>query len=454
MPERTDHKALHTQITTSMDRLKVPGVAIGLLYEGEEHTAGFGVTNVNHPLPVTPDTLFQIGSTTKTITATATMRLVEQGLLDLDAPLRTYLPDLRLADADVAARVTLRHLFTHSSGWQGDYFDDTGDGDDALANIVTRMATLDQISPLGSIFNYNNAGYYVAGRVIEVVTGKTYEAAARELVLAPLEMDRSFFFARDVITDRVAVGHRAENGRPTVLREWSLARASNPGGGLISTAPDQLRYARFHLGEGTAPDGARLLTPDSMRLMQTAQLSVGAGTNAVGISWLLREVHGTPIVAHGGATNGQMSAFLMVPSAGFALTILTNAAEGTRLHREISGWTLRHYLGLADADPTPITLPVTDLAAYTGHYRSIARDIVLTVQGDSLQVQTVFTAGFPRKDSPLRPPTPPYRISFYGRDRIVVAEGPEQGTLGEFLRDADGRIAWLRLDLRVYRRQD
>ena len=134
-----------------MERLHVPGVALGVLHEGREQTAGLGVTNVDHPLPVDADTLFQIGSITKTFTGTVAMMLVEQGKLDLDAPLRTYLPKLRLQDEEAATRVTMRHLLQHTRGWVGDYFDDTGPGEDALRRMVTRMAKLPQLTPLGEV---------------------------------------------------------------------------------------------------------------------------------------------------------------------------------------------------------------------------------------------------------------------------------------------------------------
>ncbi|HRC77110.1 MAG TPA: serine hydrolase domain-containing protein, partial [Kouleothrix sp.] len=190
-----------------MERLAVPGVAIGVTDGDREHVAGLGVTSIDNPLPVDADTLFQIGSTSKTITATAAMRLAEQGRLSLDAPVREYLPDLRLADEGVAARVTLRHLFNHTGGWAGDYFDDLGGGDDALARIVERMRDLPQLTPLGEVWSYNNAGFYVAGRVIEVVSGATFERTIDELVLAPLGMRRSLFFAGDIMTYRFAAGH-------------------------------------------------------------------------------------------------------------------------------------------------------------------------------------------------------------------------------------------------------
>src|SRR4051794_11478909 len=228
-----------------------PGVAIGMLHEGEEHVCGYGVTSVENPLPVDGDTLFQIGSITKTFTGTAAMILVERGLLDLDAPLRTYLPELKLADEDVAARVTMRHLLTHTGGWIGDYFADLGSGDDALARMVEALAEVPQLTPLGEVWSYNNAGFYLAGRVIEVLTGQTYEQTVQELVLEPLGLSNSFFFAEDVMTRRFAVGHlRNEDGPPTVARPWPIGRAHHAAGAIASSVRELLRWARFHMSDG------------------------------------------------------------------------------------------------------------------------------------------------------------------------------------------------------------
>src|SRR2546429_2286685 len=131
-----------------------------------EDIAAYGVTNLEHPLPVDADTLFQIASITKTITATVVMRLVERDALDLDAPVRRYLPEFRLRDEDAASRATLRHLVTHTAGWLGDSFTDFGRGDDALARYVTAMAELEQLTPLGEIWHYSNSSFAVLGRLI------------------------------------------------------------------------------------------------------------------------------------------------------------------------------------------------------------------------------------------------------------------------------------------------
>src|ERR1051326_5933789 len=143
-----------------MDEAHVPGVAVGVLeLERERETlAGFGVTSIEHPLDVTPDTLFQVGSISKTVTGTACMRLVERGLLDLDAPVRRHLPELRLADPDTTERLTARHLLTHTSGLFGDDWLDGGQGDDHLARTVETMARLAQLTPLGAVRSYCNTG--------------------------------------------------------------------------------------------------------------------------------------------------------------------------------------------------------------------------------------------------------------------------------------------------------
>lgn len=452
------YAALDAYIEAEMQRWLVPGVAVGILHNGQEYTAGFGVTNVNHPLPVDSDTLFQIGSTTKTITATLAMRLVEAGKLNLDIPIRRYLPELRLADESAAQRVRLRHCFTHTGGWLGDYFDDTGDGDDALARYVERMAELPQLTPLGEVWSYNNAGFGLAGRVIEAVTGQSYEEAARRLVLDPLGMEMSFFGAAESITHRCAVGHQVMDAeepakaRAEVARPWALARNANCVGGLISTAKDQLRYARFHLGDGVAESGERLLSPESMALMQSELAEAGSGNKAVGVSWLLNEVAGVKTVAHGGATKGQMSAFLLVPERQFAITVLTNADRGRTLHGRVVKWALENIAGLPAGEPGLLALPAEELAAYAGHYTAALSDLTVTVEGERLVVQVIPKGGFPKKESLPGPTPPPAPAAFTAPDRLLITDGPSAGNRGEVLRDGEGGIAWLRIGGRVHRR--
>ncbi len=448
-----DFGRLCAEVQAAMARFGVPGVAVGVLRDGVEWSAGFGITNVEAPVAVDDHTLFQIGSTTKTFTGTVAMRLVEAGQLDLDVPLRTYLPELRLRDEDVAARVTLRHLFNHTGGWLGDYFDDTGDGDDALATIVARMAELPQFTPLGAFASYNNAGFYLAGRVIEAVTGQTYEAVVRELILEPLGMAESFFFAADCISRRVAVGHTVGAAETIVARPWALARAAHAAGGLTSSVRDQLRYARFQLGDGTAPDGTRLLRPETLAAMQEGRMDAGSAFGSFGITWMMKELDGVKTVRHGGTTNGQLSAFVLVPERNFALTVLTNANRGGQLHTAIVEWALRHYCGIAETPLTPRTLTAAELAPYAGHYSAALTELALTVEGTDLMLQVIPQGGFPKRDSPAGPKPPPTRLALGANDATIALDPPFKDARGEFLRDEQGAIAWLRFGGRMARRQ-
>jgi CubicO group peptidase (beta-lactamase class C family) len=447
-------EAVRATARAAMDRLRVPGVAVGVVLEGEEEIAGLGVTSIEHPLPVDDETLFQVGSITKTFTGTLLMRLVEAGEVHLDAPVRTYLPALRLADDDVAQRVTLRHLLTHTGGWEGDYFDDFGPGDDALAQMVRAVGELPQITPLGEIWSYNNAGFYIAGRLAEVVTGKTFEDSMRELVLEPLGLTMTFFFADEVMTHRFAVGHFLENEEITIARPWPIGRAAHPAGGLVCTARDLLRYARFQMGDGETADGARVLSPESMKLMQTPHVPA-TGLDEIGLTWFLQRIEEGTTLAHGGGTNGQVSILSILPERQFAVAVCANGTPGGgELIRETRTVAFRSYLGVEQPEPTPLQLTEAELSEYAGRFSSAMADIDIRLENGGLVEHETPRGGFPRKDSPPRPSPPPSAIAFYDNDRAIVTEGMFKGTRSEFLRDRDGRIVWYRAGGRVLARTE
>jgi CubicO group peptidase (beta-lactamase class C family) len=450
-------RPISAQIVSEMDRLRVPGVAIGLLHVHETDSAGFGVTSLDNPLPVTADTLFQIGSITKTITALAVMRLVEGGRIDLDAPLRSYLPGLRLADPAVTERVTFRHVFTHTGGWTGDYFADLGPGDDALAKIVARMAELPQEAPLGEIWSYNNAGFYLAGRILELATGQTYETAVKRLVLDPLGMDNSYFFPADLMTRRYAVGHEAvypgEQRQPKILTPWALARTSNPVGGLASSVNDLLRYARFQLGDGQTETGERLLSPGLMQQMHTPTIPAANG-EAMGVAWFIREVNGVRLVRHGGATNGQMATLTLAMQPQFAFIALTNSDRGSELYQPLTRRVLAQFLGLEERDPEPLAALEAQLAEYVGVYQAAANEMRISLEEGGLVLRDIPKGGFPDIDSPPPPPPPPVRLALCGPDQVIVLDEPGRGNQGEFLREKQGKLVWFRFGGRVHRRAE
>lgn len=441
---------LFPPIEAEMRRLQVPGAALGVLHDGRAYTASFGITSVEHPLPVTDETLFQVGSTSKTFTATAFMQLVEQDAVSLDAPVRTYLPDFRLASEEDAARLTLHHLVTHHGGFLGDDFqrERNNRGDDALAQYVAGMATTAQLTPAGYTFSYSNAGLYIVGRVIEVITGQPFERVIRKRIFSPLGMRRSTYFPEFALPHRVAAGHIITADGPVVARPWHVPRTIAPGGGVISNVVEQLAYAAFHLGDGSAPGGERLLEPASMALMQRPHAAAGSMCDAIGVTWMLSEIGGVHFVFHGGATNGHLSSFELAPSKGFALTLLTNSDTGRGLRPFVSELARHYFLGISPSAPPAISLGRGELDDYAGRYEQTLANLDVSVADGGLQVQE--TPATLRLVEPL--PLPPTHAEPIAADRFAITRGDRRGETIEFLRDDSGDIAWMRWDGRISRR--
>lgn len=433
-------------VTARATELEVPGVAVGILNGGVEEYAFAGVTSLENPLAVDAETLFQCGSTTKTFTATAIMQLVDQGRVELDAPVRRYVPELELLDSSVAESVTVLQLLNHTAGWSGDLMTSTGDGDDALAKYVALMASIEQVAPLGAEVSYNNASLSLAGRVIENVTGLTYEQAVRELLFEPLGMAHSYFFTNEVITRRFSVGHQQKpDGTIVVSRKWPVPRSLAPAGGIVTNAADQIGWAKFHLGDGSGPDGQSLLSTALLTRMQQPSVDMAGSAlgDAVGISWLLRDLDGVGLVSHGGTTEGQHSEFVLVPARGFALISMTNCGpNGVQFNKELLAWALEHYQGIVEPEPEQLDLDESELRPYTGTYETIAVTCEITVaqHGLLLHVSPKADAGDDTEAAEDQPPFPLALVAGDG-DPFVVTDGPAKGMRGYFAREAAGQIA-------------
>jgi CubicO group peptidase (beta-lactamase class C family) len=434
-------------VAEKMKEYAVPGVSLGIVRDGIVTTRGFGVTNVDHPLPVTDDTLFQTGSISKTFTGTAVMRLVEQGRVRLDAPVRAYIPDFAVRDQAVSQTATVLDLLTHMGGWEGDVFEDTGEGADAVAAYVTRLKDVDQVAPLRTVWSYNNAGFIVAGRIVEVVTGQPYETALQELVTGPVGLKQTYVTPADVMTLRFAVGHNGSPDGPQVARPWPIGRYAHSAGGVISTARDLLTYAQFHMGSG-APG---VLSADSLRRMHASVLTKHATDEEMAITWHISNAGGVRRVSHGGATVGQQALLTIVPERRLAVALLTNATTGSRLNRDVTRLAMKEYLSVDDSDPALLpTQPA--LAAYTARYSRPFSDVLCSVENGTLLVQSIARRGFPNASAPVPPPGPKVPYAFYAPDRAIATTGPQTGARIDFIRGADGTITWIRVGGRIHRR--
>jgi len=247
------------------------------------------------------------------------------------------------------------------------------------------------------------------------------------------------------MTYRFAVGHEIVEREAKVARPWPIGRAGHPVGGVVSTVIDLLRYARFHMG-----DGSGLLKPESIKLMQTPSVT-GSGLDVFGLSWFITPIGDVHVLRHGGATHGFTADFTIVPSKQFAITTLTNSDEGSVLYGDLRASAIQQYLDVAWPETPEIKLTEAQLLAYTGRYDSAAAQRELYLQGGVLMLQSIWKGGFPMPDSPPGEPTPPTRLAFWGVDKIIALDDPFRGSRGEFLRDAAGAIAWFRFGSRVHR---
>jgi CubicO group peptidase (beta-lactamase class C family) len=450
----TTEKDLQDALDELAARLEVPGVSVGVYLDGEEHYAFYGVTSIENPLDVDENTLFQFGSTAKTFTATGIMKLVEQGKVALDAPVRTYVPELKLKDESVAERVTVLQLLNHTAGWQGDRGDDTGEGDDAIAKFVEKMATLEQSLPLGAAVSYNNASLALAGRIIEKVTGQTWEQATREMLLEPLGLQSTYFMNRinEFVTRRFAVGHNQKpDGTITVARNWAMPRGGGPVGHMIANARDQIAWARFHLS-----DGMGVLSKETLDLMKqpTVDMRGSALGDYVGVSWLLRDIaasgadrsDGVRLVGHGGSMHGQYSEFLTIPERNFAVISMTNSGpNGSQMNDEFVKWALEAYVGVIDKDPEGVLLGDNELAQYTGDFETVAAWVNITAAGGRLLLNIELKPEMRKEledlgeEIPEQPPIPIAMVPGDG-DRYIVADGPAKGMRGYFARGDSGDV--------------
>ncbi len=311
-----------------MAAARVPGLAVAVVRDREIiYARGLGVTSVEEGgLPTMPRTLFPVGSLTKPLTGTAVMRLLEQGLLELDTPVREYVPWLTLRDQGAVERITLRMLLSHTAGLPN-VFEPFGRCDLAGLEAYVRdeVATLRLVAPPGKLFAYSNPGIDVAGHVLEVVTGKRYTDLMRELVFEPLEMDRTTFDRRVAMSYPLAQEHVLDReGSLRVRHRFADNTAHYPAGFVITTALDLANFALMHLDEGRFGDG-QFLSPESVAEMHRAQADARTPVpSGYGLTFFTGDHRGRRRVGHGGGLGAFSSSLFMLPDEGTAVILVSN----------------------------------------------------------------------------------------------------------------------------------
>lgn len=385
--ERPDYTSLYAAVQGEAARWNVPGITVAVLHDGQIDEVAVGFANLDTKQPMTTDTIQQIGSISKIFTTTLAMTLVDEGKLDLDEPITTYVPDFALADTAARDQITLRHIFSHSAGFEGDTFDDYGRGDDAVARAVAEFPKLRQWFQPGQLFSYNNNGFILAALAIQNVTGEIFEDLMYKRIFTPLKLESTVLYAENAITYPHSVGHlvsKREDG-PKVAKPYAFPRQIAAPGGIIATSRDQIRFAQMHINKGEL-DGERIISEDLATLMQTPYINSWDQYTSFGQGWYITEYPGLKLIQHGGTTIGFNAMLRIAPERGFAISVLTNGDVGSRAYEQIITWALKFYLGFEVPENVATKRDKKDLDALTGLYARHDMRVSVERKGKLLKV--------------------------------------------------------------------
>ncbi|GAA4708044.1 serine hydrolase domain-containing protein [Nocardioides conyzicola] len=441
-----------------LEKYGVPAAAWGVLADGAVFDGAAGVLNKATGVEATPDSVFQIGSITKLWTSTLVLQLVDEGKVDLDVPVRTYLPDFRIGDEASAAVITTRQLLTHTAGFEGDIFTDTGVGDDCVEKYLGVLTEVPQLFPVGERFSYNNAGYCVLGRLVEVLREKHYDACLRDHLFAPLGLTHAATNPYEAIMFRAAMGHieLEPGGGYQPAPYWSFARSNAPAGSMLSMRPrDLLTFAAMHMHDGKAEDGTQVLAPGTAERMHAKAVEL-PDLGLMGTSWGLGfERFDTPegaIIGHDGSTIGQNAFLRIVPEAGVAVALLTNGGDVVSLYQDLYSHVLDQLTDthLPSLPVPPADPPAVDASRYVGTYSTEVGDMVVTQDDDGrVWIETIPKGMFEELgEKPER-----QELVYYSDDSLIPLE-PDHGMhmphafVGD---DGEGRALYLHVGRAIRR---
>lgn len=322
-------------VSDQVKKAGIPGASLAIVADGRVvYAHGFGVADRVTGSPVTPDTAYHIGSVTKTMTAIAIMQLAEQGKVELDAPVQRYLPWWRLADAETSAKVTVRHLLQHTSGFPdntiGLLWRDYDRINPSAEQGVRELATVAFAAPPGTKFQYANIGYATLGLIVEAVSGRSWTEYMEQNVWGPLGMTHTA-----AAPGRLPAGVEAaklhqliflslDEVAPAMTSDWMTAAGSTP----VSTANDMARYVLANLGQGPV----QLLRPETRQLMQTSGFPLAPSVaETYNLGWFVTSRSGTPLVFHTGGTVGSATLLAMLPEKGMGIMFMTGSMSAASI---------------------------------------------------------------------------------------------------------------------------
>jgi len=321
-----DFGKLDSYISRQMQQVGVPGVTVAVVRVGQASdlkaygSAGPGVAaSVQAP--------FDLASVTKSFTALAVMQLVEQDKIDLDKPVRTYLPWFSVADETVATRITVRHLLTHTSGLSTlsgrKQLLSRDVGPAALEAAVRELAGERPTAKPGERFQYSNANYAAAAVVVAAVSGIPFDRYVEDRIFAPLGMRNSFTSEVAAASHGLATGHRQWFGYPVAAPGLPYTHADLGAGGLFASAEDLARYLTALLNGGEL-DGKRILSADGVEELFRPAVEIRPDLHYA-LGWFVRKRHGKRIVYHGGDNPHFHADLVLAPDEGVGVAVLMNA---------------------------------------------------------------------------------------------------------------------------------
>lgn len=347
---------LDERVEAAMQRLNVPGLAVVVVVDGRVALLrAYGLRDMERRLPATPQTIFPIGSVTKSFTAFLLGTLADERQVDLFAPVRSVLPSFRLRDALAGERIALVDMLSHRSGLPRHDAVWYGDSGLSRAELIGRLAALEPTARFRSKFQYSNLMFVAAGHVAEIATGQTWEQLVRQRVLAPLGMARTVFsLAQSEALDDVARPYRDRGQQiaPALFRDVTLIA---PAGGLWSSAEDLGRWLRMLLARGVW-EGRRLIDEGTLTALMrpVTPTRLAADDNALsqayyGLGFFVDTFRGRLRVYHGGNLDGFSALVTLLPGERIGIAVLTNTG-GSGLPEALVREVTDRLLGRSDRD--------------------------------------------------------------------------------------------------------